>query len=108
MSSVDEKTTKMQTLTAKGEPTKDAPERIGGQTGNTRGHGQFWAGVTDGRITKDSAVTVAITEIGLSGPVMAQARMQVSNVVPRNGGVDVWCNIDAPSDRTFRLLYVIG
>jgi hypothetical protein len=38
----------------------------------------------------------------------AQARMQVRNVVPHDGGASVWLNIDAPSDRTFRLLYFVG
>jgi hypothetical protein len=79
---------------------------------NLRGHGQFWQNVVDSNINKNSAVAAAITEIGFSadgeGPVRGQARMQVSNVVPRNGGAHMWVNIDAPSDRTFRLHYVIG
>ncbi|MBB4717778.1 hypothetical protein ACIQNT_00015 [Streptomyces luteogriseus] len=105
MSSVDEE---MRTVTIEVEPTKaglakDGLERV--ETPNIRGHGQFWLGIPHGGMTKDHTVVASITEMGAAGPVKGQARMQVSNVVPSSNLIEIWCNIDAPSDRTFRVQY---
>ncbi|WP_328431582.1 hypothetical protein [Streptomyces sp. NBC_00453] len=74
--------------------------------------GQFWQPITDRLITRNSTVVASITEIGFDAigahPIKGFARLQVSNVVPRDGGVDLWVNIGWNSKLAFRILYQVS
>ncbi|MFJ4126619.1 hypothetical protein ACIP3U_35710 [[Kitasatospora] papulosa] len=77
-------------------------------TGVTRvasgqGHGQFWFPVASAAVNRNSVVLASITQLVSGIPETGFARMLVSNVVPRDGGVVFLLNIDWPTDVVFRI-----
>ncbi|MGQ4385157.1 hypothetical protein [Streptomyces sp. SAS_270] len=102
-----------QAMYASSEPVQDeeraAPEEgLEHVTGVTRvasgqGHGQFWFQVASPVVDLNSVVLASIAQLVSGIPDTGTARMQISNVVPRNGGVFFLLNIDSPFDVAFRI-----
>ncbi|WP_157851358.1 MULTISPECIES: hypothetical protein [Streptomyces] len=80
-------------------------ERLTGVTrvASGQGHGQFWFPVVSPVVNRNSVVLASITQLVSGAPETGFARMQVSNIVPRDGGVVFWLNIDWPTDLAFRI-----
>ncbi|MET8747153.1 hypothetical protein [Streptomyces sp. NPDC004728] len=98
---------------APSEPVQDeeqgAPEegleRVTGvnRVASGQGHGQFWFPVASPTVNRNSVVLASITQLVGGIPDTGTARMQISNVVPLDGGVVFWLNIDWPFDVAFRI-----
>ncbi|MBB5924638.1 hypothetical protein [Streptomyces echinatus] len=80
-------------------------ERLTGVTrvASGQGHGQFWFPVASSVVNRNSVVLASISQLVAGVPETGPARMQISSVVPRDGGVVFWLNIDWPIDVAFRI-----
>ncbi len=77
-----------------------------------RGHGQFWAVLSNAGVNRHSRVLASITEIGFDGggafPVKGLARCEVSNVVPTDGNqLNCWVNIGWQTDLAYRIYFTV-
>lgn len=76
-----------------------------------RRHGQQRLNLNWGIVNARSRVLVAISEGAAGGPdngkFIGAARFTVHNVAPRNGGVDVWVNIEWGADIPLYVDYLV-